>query len=176
MERQEHLTLRRVAYRKRKQEVRQEQLMVSYIKAKYPMIYREANDYYSTLNEIHPNINDLRKTWRFKEFVSSTKTRDNMVLKIPFKITPKDKEVEDKEIHEVEAVEANDIFPDIDLNTLVSEIPPQMIEEIIKDLRADPNLASIMNDVEADDLNMEADALDIDLDIPDDLLEKELTW
>ena len=95
-----------------------------------------------------------------------------MVLKIPL-ISHKDKETPN---HEVENHEVNDIFPDINLNTLVPELPPQMVEEIIKDLRADPDLACIMNDAEDQMVHEEADDLDIDINIPDDLLEKELAW
>ena len=62
MERQAHLMIRRARDKKRKQEIRQDQLMINYIKAKYPIIYREASDYYSTLNAKHPTTNDLRKT------------------------------------------------------------------------------------------------------------------
>ena len=183
MERQVHLTTRRAAYKKRKQEVRQEQLMINYIKAKYPIIYKEASDYYSTLDAMYPTTNDLRKTWRFKEYISNTKTSDDMVLQIPL-INHKDKEAPNHEVearevedHEVnETVHVDDIFPDINLNTLVQELPPQMIEYIIKDLRADPDLASLMDDVEGQMVHEEADDLDIDISIPDDLLEKKLAW
>ena len=101
-----------------------------------------------------------------------------MVLEIPL-ISHKDKETPNHEVedHEVnETMYVDDIFPDINLNTLVPELPPQMVEEIIKDLRADPDLACIMNDVEDQIVHEEADDLDIDINIPDDLLEKELAW
>ena len=101
-----------------------------------------------------------------------------MVLEIPL-INHKDKETPNHEAkdHEVnETMYVDDIFPDIDLNTLVPELPPQLVEEIIKDLRADPDVACIMNDVEDQMVHEEADDLDIDIDILDDLLEKELAW
>ena len=118
MERQVNLVKRRALYKKRKQEVRQEQLMVSYIKAKYPVIYKEASEYYSTLNSMHPTTNDLRKTWRFKEFLSNTKA--SMVLQIPlmsYNETP-NKEAEN---HEVET-------PDKEAENHEVETPNQEVE------------------------------------------------
>ena len=183
MERKTDLVKRRAMYKKRKQEVRQERLMISYVKAKYPVIYKEANEYYSILNSMYPTTNDLRKTLRFKEFLSNTKASDGMVLQIPlmsYNETP-NKEAENHEVEtpnqEVENHETayvNDMFPDIDMNTLVQELPPQMMEDLIKDLRADPDLARIMDDVE---IQMEeVDDLDINIDIDDRLENELLTW
>ena len=56
----------------------------------------------------------------------------------------------------------------------MSEISPQFIDDMIKDLRADPGLAALMDDVEEQVAN-DSD-IDIDLEIQDDLLEKELFW
>ena len=178
MDKEGKLSQRRARDKKRKQEIRQDLLMINYVKAKYPIIYKEASEYYSTLNAKHPTTSDLRKTWRFKEFISNTKTSDDMVLEIPL-TKHKDKETPNHESkdHEVnEMMYVDDIFPDINLNTLVPELSPQLIEEIIKDLRADPDMACIMNDVEDQMVHEEADDLDIDINIPDDLLEKELAW
>ena len=89
--------------------------------------------------------------------------------------TPLTKPKEAKETTSVENnVEKIDtIFPDIDMNTIVSEIPPQFVDDIIQDLRADPNLASLMHDMEKQIDNADSD-IDVDIEIPDDLLEREL--
>ena len=188
MDKQTRLNIRRARDRKRKEEIRQDQLMINYIKVKYPVIYGESRDYFSTLNTLYPTRHDLRKTWLFKQFKTNTKSCDNMVLEIPLMNhkTNEDKETinhEDKETpnHEAKDHEAkettyvDDIFPDIDPTTLLPELSPQFIEEIIKDLRADPDLAALMNDVE-DQMEYEDVADDLDIDIQADLLEKELVW
>ena len=60
--------------------------------------------------------------------------------------------------------------PPVSLN----DIPVDMIDEIICQLRQDPDLVDIFNDI---DLQMEFDQLGEDLDIPQmDLLEDELFW
>ena len=162
MEKQVQLTIRRARDRKRKEQIRKDQLMINYIKVKYPLKYEEASDYYNTLNKMHPTTHDLRKTYRFKEFKGNTKSHDNLVLKIPL-MNPEsngDKETinhEPKDTTNHEAQEMinredketiNDIFPDIDPATLVPELPPQFIDQIINELRADPDLAALMDDAE----------------------------
>ena len=49
-----------------------------------------------------------------------------------------------------------------------------MMEDLIKDLRADPDLARIMDDVETQ--MEEVDDLDIDIDIDDRLENELLSW
>ena len=132
------------------------------------MYYEEAREYYTVLNNHYSGVRDLRKTWRFKDFESSTKGTDAMKLEIP--LTKEAKETTSVE-NNVEKIDA--IFPDIDMNTIVSEIPPQFVDDIIQDLRADPNLASLMDDVEKQIDNADSE-IDVDIEIPDDLLEREL--
>ena len=81
MERQIPLSKRREQERKRKKQARQERLMIGYIGIKYPLVYKEAKEYYNKLNNIYPNKHDLLKTPRFRELQPS-KIRDNMSLKI----------------------------------------------------------------------------------------------
>ena len=216
MERQVQLARRRERDRKRKEQVRQDQLMIGYIKVKHPSIYEEAREYYNTMNNIYSSKKDLRKTARFKEievsiFKRPTKSNetvynDNMVLEIPL-IEPGTKEPEEtvnqeaEERMNLEAVDSifpgiaaaateetvnqeavDSIFPDIAAATLVQELPAELIQQIINDLRADPELASLMNDIEDQVMYEEpvkdlfSDDLDIDIDIPDNLLEKELLY
>ena len=190
MEKQARLTIRRERDRKRKTQIRKDQLMISYIKTKYPVKYEEAREYYDNLNTAHPTAKDLRKTLRFKAFQAETKSCDEMVLKIPL-MNPgpsEDKEMtshKDTINHEVgemqnqdgETINAgtDDIFPDIDPTTLVPELPPQLIEQVINELRADPELASLMNDEEEKAYDEYVDD-NLDIDIEDDALEKDLFW
>ena len=190
MEKQARLTIRRERDKKRKTQIRKDQLMISYIKTKYPIKYEEAREYYDNLNTAHPTAKDLRKTLRFKVFQAETKSCDEMVLKIPL-TNPgpsEDKEMtshKDTINHEVgemqnqdgETINAgtDDIFPDIDLTTLVPELPPQWIEQVINELRADPELASLMNDEEEKAYDEYVDD-NLDIDIEDDALEKDLSF
>ena len=219
MEKQTKLSRRREQDRKRKHQVRQDQLMVRYIHVKYPLIFKEADEFYQTLNNMYPNKIDLRKTARFKELEvditnpsiqhDQTTYNDNMILKIPLidiqanepnepdcEKTPEeavdaifptiDEIPENKEavgaifptIDEIpenkEAVDA--IFPTIAAATLVDELPPDLIQKIIDDLRADPDLQNIMNETEDQINDLSEKDLDIDIDIADDLLEKELSY
>ena len=195
MEKQTQLMIRRARDRKRKEQIRKDQLMIDYIKVKYPVKYEEARDCYNTLNKIYPTTNDLRKTCRFKEFQTNTKSCDNFVLEIPLMnpepngaketlnhevkvtINHEAKEMLNHEAKETINVETiDDIFPDIDPATLVPELPPQFIEQIIDELRADPDLAALMNDVEDQMAYEEYVADDLDIDIQDNLLEEELFW
>ena len=55
----------------------------------------------------------------------------------------------------------------------VGDIPVDMIDQIIEQLRQDPALTEIFKDI---DLQMEFEQLGEDLDIPPNLLEEELLW
>ena len=55
--------------------------------------------------------------------------------------------------------------------SLVDEIPSEVIEGIIDQLRQDPSLKNIMDDIEQD---IEFDQIDMDLELPEDRLENEL--
>ena len=119
MGKERQLRRRRERDQTRKKQDRQDRLMVEYIKVKYPVQYEEAREYYNSLNKQYSNVRDLRKTWRFKDFKTSTKSTDNMKLEIPLVKIPE----ESKEIHEATNIketisEGNvqkigDIFPDI---------------------------------------------------------------
>ena len=230
MERQVQLTKRRERDRKRKEQIRQDQLMIAYIKIKHPTVYEEANQYYNTMNAIYINKKDLRKTARFKEVEADTTKRssetvyhDNMILEIPL-IQPATKKPEETDIATTETSEErmnpdtvdsifpdiataetseermnlepvdsifpdfattetseermnpdtlDSIFPHIAAATLVQELPADLIQQIIDELRADPKLATIMDNIE-DQVLYETEDLDIDIDIVDNLLEKEL--
>ena len=169
-------------------------VIIEYFNVKYPVLYQEAVKYYTCLNQQYPNTKDLRKTVGFKHFKATTTSTDTMVLKIPLVnaqeeakgTLPEGTNVEqintfspntDTNAEETN-VNINTIFPDIDMNDLVSEIPQHFVDSIIQDLRADPDLGDIMAEVE-DQMNKEIEEEDPDIDVEieiDDRLEKELQW
>ena len=57
--------------------------------------------------------------------------------------------------------------------SLVDEIPSEIIEQIIDQLRPDPDLKNIMDDIEQ---NTEFEQLRMDLELPEDRLENELNY
>ena len=200
MEREKRLTLRRQQERKRNSERRKALLMVEYIHVKYPMIYNKASEYYETLDEEYSDKNDLRKVERFKRLKVNTDNskvyNDNMVLNIPLifnnsavnGIQPEGEMIEavnaiQPEGEMIEAVDGiqpkgemieavNGIQP-----TLLDPIPPEVVQKVIDELRLDPFLGQLMDEVEQEINQTEQDLmLDIDLEIADDLLEKELAY
>ena len=222
MEKQARLSKRREQDRKRKNQTRQDQLVAEYVHIKYPSIYKEATEFYESLNNLYPEKIDLRKTSRFRELKtdiikqhpstqsdqtpnsSSTVTsfsedqatyNDNMLLRIPLidvqanrpnceKTAEETFDPQHEIPEEIQAVDA--ILPSITAATLVDQLPLELIQKIIDDLRADPELENIMSQIE-EEINQELDLdiniddlsekeLDIDINIPDDLLEKELLY
>ena len=78
-------------------------------------------------------------------------------------------ELNEQVIDHIPADDLEDITPSID------EIPPALVQTIIKELRADPNLKALMDDVETR-MDNEDEDIDIDIEIVDNLLEKELLF
>ena len=74
-------------------------------------------------------------------------------------------ELNEQVIDHIPADDLEDITPSID------EIPPALVQTIIKELRADPNLKALMDDVETR-MDNEDEDIDIDIEIVDNLLEK----
>ena len=157
------------------------------------------------MNNVYPNKHDLTKTPRFFELRPGPVV-DKMSLQIPLEtkkpeqqpatnIIPNSLEVNIPEqqptihsipnSHEANSHEAN-ILPrdlqDICQNNLLSEIPQAQMQEIINDLRADPELRRIMDETEAlmcEESEERMSQVDIDFDIDinidiSDLLENEL--
>ena len=197
MDKQAQLNRRREIALKKREQDRKHRIVLEYFNIKYPVLYQEAIKYYTDLNQQYPNVKDLRKTAGFKHFKATTTSTDTMVLKIPMvniqneakgtlpegtsvEINTNAEETIDTIFPDINtnAEETIDtIFPDIDMNDLVSEIPQQFIDNIIQDLRADPNLRELMDEVE-DQVNKETEEeKDPDIDIEfenDDSLENEL--
>ena len=181
MDKQTLLSRRREIALKKREQDRKHRIVLEYFNIKYPVLYQEAIKYYTGLNLQYPNVKDLRKTAGFRHFKETTPSIDTMVLKIPMANIQNEAKGTLPERTSVEintnAEETIDtIFPDIDMNDLVSEIPQQFIDNIIQDLRADPDLRKLMDEVE-DQVNKETKEKDPDIDIEfenDDRLENEL--
>ena len=195
MENRPDLTKRRTLYYKRKEEDRKDRVVSRYIQAKYPVLYSEATEFYGVLNAKYPTVSDLRKTLHFKDFLSTTKPTDCMVLQIPLdrhdrspNKEDENQQVENHEVqnqqvqnHEVEkhqTVHGNDTLPDIDIdmNTLVPELPPETLESLMKELRADPNIKRIMDDIENQMGEVYDEIDDIDINIDDRLEDELVLW
>ena len=230
MERKALLVKRREQDRKRKQQTRQERLMVGYINVKYPLIYKEAKEFYNKVNNLYPDEHDLLKTARFKELQHGT-IKDNMLLRIPLtnlqtnkpeetlsreaidqrppaeetlNLEVIDQRPQAQETLNLEVIDQqppaqetlnlevidqrppgqetlnleviDQLPPDLEAiaaTTLVSELPPDLIQTIIDNLRADPDLKMMMDEIEDQVMNEDED-VDIDINIPDNLLENEL--
>ena len=168
MERQTLLNKRREQERKRKNQARQERLMIGYIGIKYPLMYKEAKEYYNKLNSIYPNKNDLLKTPRFRE-LQLGKIRDNMSLKIQLtnleankaksreaiEQRPRNQETLTRQDSNATSLitETQTDLEDSNATSLIPEIPADLEDinatSLIPELSAD-QMQAIINDLRAD--------------------------
>ena len=160
----------------KKEKNREHNILLEYFNTKYPVLYKEATKFYQDLNKQYPTTKDLRKTAGFKHFKTITISTDTMVLEIPMdkptKTIVKETDMGPEETEqEVETSFPDLEIPDLEMNELLPEIPQHIVDDIISDLRADPDLNIIMGEVE--------DMVDSDIDVhidDDDRLEDELLW
>ena len=195
MDQQARLRKRREQDRKRQSNIRKDKLITEYIHIKYPEIYNEANAFYQTLNNKFPDKKDLRKTDLFiflkadiknpptqkeietaqqtqKEIETAQQTQyeDNMVLKIPLMSNnPAPCIIE--ETSDLQQNQAVDAFEP----TLFDQVPEDLLQKIIDELMLEPALKNIITEPEQESEFM-LNELDIDIDIPDDLLENEVMY
>ena len=208
MEKGRALSVRREQQQKRRAQVRKDQLMINYVNIKHPLVYKEAEQYYTKLNHLYPNKLNLQKTPRFKELTRDPVIKDNLnlsillmpqqtvhVAEVPNPPTlevaevPNPPTLEVAEVPNPPALEvatnchriASELSPDLQTidEYILPELPPGIIQGIIEELRADPNLRDIMKEVEATienepTVSIDDEDIDINIDIDTDLLEKEL--
>ena len=95
MEKADILRKKREDTRKRKKATRKDTLTIAYISKKYPFAYKEAEVFYTKLNQTNPTKNDLRKTEEFRKLkqVLPEQVQDGMLLQIPIE-TPLQNPVE----------------------------------------------------------------------------------
>ena len=136
-----------------------------YVKAKHPEAYMEAEEFYMQLNKTYPDKRDLCKTIEFLRITAGVKnineyyyrnkvfkrkeknhTVDNMVLEIPLlnHNTLTNNQTEEVNVH------ANE-------SPLV--IPDSLYEDLVQELRNDPDLYAIFNDMNNVDLSQEHQAI-----------------
>ena len=171
MDRQGKLHKRREQERRRTNEKRKAHLVAEYVQIKYPTIYNEASEFYQKLDALHPNKYDLRKVDLFKhlkklhtqqettaETTQQMQYNDNMLLEIPLMRSPNIAE-EGTDLQQKQNEVIDTIQP-----TLLDEIPEDLLQRAIDELQLEPEF-------NLDELDI---GLNIEIDIPDDLLEKEL--
>ena len=115
-----------------KQEGRKAIVCMKYMKAKYENIYEEVCEFFDKVDQRYPGKRDLTKTYEFYKLKDQPKTTTTTTMLEPHLKIP--------------------LMPN---NTVtIEEIPPVIsfqdaeIEKIIKELRQDPDLASVFNDFE----------------------------
>ena len=171
--------------RKRKvQDERFEIFISDYVKHKYPDIYDEAGRFFKILREKNPSKLDLKKTAEYRDWqkqqdgnkknseksVNMQKVNDysdNMQLKIT--LLDNDYLKTDKSTLTLETIAEEDIEPSV--GELLSD---DLLEEIIKELREDPDIKKLFTGLED---QMVFDELDIgmEIELEDDMrLEQEL--
>ena len=166
MEKGRALSVRRERDKKRKEQSRKDQLMINYVNIKHPLVYKEAERYYTKLNHLYPTKLDLRKTPRFKELTRDPVIKDNLSLNIPLMPqqtvhvaeVPNPLTLEIAEVPNPPTLEvaanchriASELPPDLQTfdEYILPELPSDMIQGIIDELRADPNLRDMMKEVE----------------------------
>ena len=180
MEKGKTLAVKREGSRKRKANCRKDLLMTAYVNKRHPLIYKEAEVYYNKLNELHPTKIDLRKTLEFRALPNAPMEaiKDNMCLDIPLVVTQTVVEVPSVAAQTaVEIVEESTLPADLENieGILEGELPAGVMENIIKELKADPQLNKIMQEIEGLVYKESEEDEDIDIDFEiDDRLENEL--
>ena len=174
MSKQRNRELENTQRREEAKRRRTERVVSGYVKTCHPEIYDKAYEFYQHLDNMYPDKKDLRKTTTFLSLKdkhaksvnkpvnkpvnipvkrvnvrhTAEKTTDNMVLHIPlmqWKTTNIQETTVETVPHTsieettVETVETTADLPPIDDNIL---------EEIIADLREDPNIQDFFNDLD----------------------------
>ena len=190
MDKAKFLKEKRESTKKRKLRCRKDLLITAYVNKRHPLIYKEAEIFYNKLNEIHPTKIDLRKTLEFKALPQADTIKDKMCLYIPLMPTqtvecpPTTQTVECPPTTQTvecppmtQTVECPPTTPTqtVECPLLEDELPAGMLENIIKELKEDPQMSKIMKELE-DMVNEDtAEDEDIDIDVEvDNRLEYEL--
>ena len=162
-----------------------DRFIASYLKAKHPQVYGEADEFFTQLNKLYPDKRDLRKTveflhattgiTNFSEYyyrnkiskrVEKKHIADNMLLEIPLlsQGTSTNNENEEENTHPNESPSPLVISEEVNthvsesplvisekVNTHVSESPlvisDHLYEDLIRELRKDPDLHAIFKDI-----------------------------
>ena len=166
-----------------KQEGRKAIFCMRYIHAKYPEIHDEACEFFNIVNQKYPGKHDLCKTHEFKHLKDQPGLMENTTMLEPHL--------------EIPLMPNNAVLTPTTTTTEEEEIPPvidmesEEIEKIIDELRQDPDLASVFDDIEVsayttvestpeeeipsfDDMDLQLDFHALGEDLPE--LEQEINW
>ena len=156
-----------------------------YIHAKYPEIHDEACEFFNIVKQKYPGKRDLTKTCEFKHLKDQPGLMENTTMLEPHLVIP---------LMPNNAV----LAPTTMETTTEEEIPPvidmesEEIEKIIDELRQDPDLASVFDDIEVsayttvestleeeipsfDDMDLQLDFHALGEDLPE-LNDEEINW
>ena len=122
-----------------KKEGRKAIFRMKYINAKYPDIHDEACEFFATVNERYPGKRDLSKTHEFKHIKDQPKNTRMLEPQLEIPLIPNNTVI--TPTNDPTTTTTEEIPPVIDLEN-------EEIEKIIDELRQDPDLASVFNDIE----------------------------
>ena len=191
---------RRKQLRKNRQNVkRQNSLITDYIEHKYANIYAEAFEFYKNLDDKYPDKTDLRKTeeykfWKFGSVHLTSQPQeqepkeytDNLQLNIPIKryrtvkqgqsVTTQTLSTQEQpstaittQTLSTQEQSSTIQTPQTPQPTLLEELPHDFVQEMINELKEDPHMMKMFDTIEG-----QLDFEELDIEIPDSLLEKEL--
>ena len=183
---------------------RESLFITEYMETKYHHIYMEAAAMYNSLNERYPRKPDLRRTAEFRTWKNVTKPKSfglvpskkyrrpvyesislkeiqplTMQLEIPLSSShspTRQPSVKENQTDEILQKGDQPVQQDV-LSiepSLSEEVTPQVIEKIIQELRDDPEMKELMQNVEE---QIEEELIGLDIDLPEipDLLGEELS-
>ena len=132
----------------KKIERRQSLFVQEYIEEKYRDIYGEVMNFYNVLNGLYPTKNDLRKTKEFKKWKKSMSNNPESSTATTTTATISQGNPESSTATTTTATISQD-----PAQVTVEVLPPlqitdQRIAEILQELRNDPDLDTIFNEVE----------------------------
>ena len=133
-----------------------DRFITSYLQVKYPKEYEEAQQYYQQLNVQYPEKRDLTKTTEFLYLATGHRSfvqyyRERIHAKKTKKISEKT-DIVDNMVLQIPLMNSND------MNTVVLEekadeslvISDDIYDNLIRELRNDPELYAIFNDMNVD--------------------------
>ena len=179
---------KRETTRKRRACARKDMLMIAYVNKRFPLAYKEAEMYFKKLNAANPTKLDLRKTNEFRQLdqMPQGTVKDKMILQIPLTSNteqtlpgplqePNEMALQSsvQEPHELpDQTCLEQVLPD-DLQDIQSLFDDNLLQEhlenLMEELRKDPDINNLMNEVEIETSIIE----EID---NDDRLEDELKY
>ena len=144
---------------------RKDRFISGYIQVKYSNIYDEANAYYNQLKLKYPEKKDLTKTveyltetTEFQSYAQMYSARKHQIQKQNKKINVVKKQ--NKEINFTDSMELkipliNNMLENQTQQQEANILDAKVYEELLQDLKNDPDLYSIFNDMDVYDLSHE---------------------